>query len=102
LQAGRKAHVIVTMDMPAFAYRGLLHPHDGQPLPLLDLPGLMIEDPVLIGSVSQLEADHRARWLSTMRDYGQNTTLGSTSAATQALSLKSRIERSAKRWWNAL
>lgn len=98
---GRKAHLIVTMDMPAFAYRNMLRPGGSETSQMLDVPGLIAEEPVLVGCVSALEAEQRQRWLSTMRDYGLRTTLGSMRVPPRSASLASIIDRTVAQWWGA-
>jgi len=97
---GRKAHVIVTMDMPAFAYRRLLQP-GAETQPMLDLPGLIAEDPVLIGCVSSIALEQRERWLAAMRDFGMRTTLGSVRVPPRSASLASIIDRTVAQWRGA-
>ncbi|MDR3526734.1 MAG: NAD(P)H-dependent oxidoreductase [Rhizomicrobium sp.] len=98
--ASRKAHVIVTMDMPAFAYRSMLRP-GGKEMLMLELPGLIAEEPVLIGCVSSLPLEQRQRWLASMRDYGLRTTLGSSTVPLRSASLGSIIDRKVAQWWGA-
>ena len=88
------------MDMPAFAYRSMLRP-GAETQPMLELPGLIAEEPVLIGCVSSLPLEQRQRWLGSMRDYGLRTTLGSTTVPLRTASLGSLIDRKVAQWWGA-
>ncbi len=99
---GRKAHVIVTMDMPAFAYRSLLRPGEKERPLMLDVPGIIAEEPVLIGCVSSIAATQRQRHLAVMRDYGRCTALGSNSVPARYGSFASIIDRTVSQWWSAL
>jgi putative NADPH-quinone reductase len=100
--SGRKAHLIVTMDMPAFAYRNMLRPGGSDLLQMLDVPGLIADEPVLVGCVSTLEAEQRQRWIVAMRDYGLKTTLGSRSVPPRSASFAAIIDRTMAQWWGAL
>jgi putative NADPH-quinone reductase len=67
----RRAQLVVTMDMPAFAWRSMLRPGTAGTPPALSLPGLLPDDPVLIGSVSSLNDPQRHAWLDNIHDCGQ-------------------------------
>lgn len=71
-EAPRRAQVIITMDMPAFAYRSLLRPGGSKKAPALDIPGVVPDEPVLIGCVSSITAQQRRQWIETVRDYGKS------------------------------
>lgn len=95
---GRKAHVVVTMDMPAFALRSMLRP--GSPLPAtLDMPGLLPQDPVFIGCVSSSPPQQREEWLKTMQHYGEHSSLGAAMTPTRIASLAAMIDRTVSQWW---
>lgn len=99
---GRRAHVIVTMDMPAFAYRSLLRP-DAPKKPLaLSIPGVIPDDPVLIGCVSTISLEQRRQWLDAMRDYGRRTWLGASAGPPRSQRLASMIDRTVGQWWNSI
>lgn len=97
----RKAHVIVTMDMPAFAYRQLAKPEAEQKQPMLDLAGVILDEPVLIGCVQTISAEQRQHWLETMYRYGERTALGSMLAPPRTGILATALDRTAS-WWAAL
>lgn len=95
--APRKAHVVVTMDMPAFAYRSVLRGPNQSPM--LAIPGVAAEEPVLIGCVSAINADQRRQWLSTMRDYGERTRLGSAVGPTRVQAFTQMLDRTVAHLW---
>lgn len=85
----RKAHVVVTMDMPAFAYRSIVRgPSEA---PLLAVPGVAAEEPVLIGCVSSINAGQRRAWLDAMSDYGERTRLGSAAVPSRVQAFADRV-----------
>jgi putative NADPH-quinone reductase len=87
--APRRAHVIVTMDMPAFAYRSILR--DPAAAPMFAIPGVTAEDPVLIGCASSINAGHRRSWLAAMRNYGERTRLGSAPTPSRVQAFADRV-----------
>lgn len=97
---GRKAHVIVTMDMPAFAYRSMLRPGAPKKGMALSIPGIIAEEPVLIGCVSSISAQQRRQWLEAVRDYGQKSWLGAAVGPSRTYVLASAIDRTVSQWWN--
>ena len=100
--AGRKAHVIVTMDMPAFAYRTQLRPGVAQKPLMLDLPGLIPEEPVLIGCVSSIQPEQRQQWLAAMQEFGERTNLGAAVTPTRIGAFAAAIDRTVSQWWAGL
>lgn len=62
----RSAHLVITMDMPAFALRSELRHSDA----VLSLPGITAVDPVLIGCVARISPEQRRHWLDIMRRHG--------------------------------
>ncbi len=97
---GRKAHVIITMDMPAFAYRSLLRPDASRKSLALSIPGVIPDDPVLIGCVTSISQEQRLQWLEAMRDYGQRTWLGSSAEPPRSQLLAAMFDRTVRQWWN--
>lgn len=89
--APRKAHVAVTMDMPAFAYRSMLRTPAASAM--LEIPGIAAEEPVLIGCVSTIGPDQRRAWLRTMHDYGERATFGSAVEPSCVQSFAAMIDR---------
>jgi putative NADPH-quinone reductase len=69
---GKSARVIVTMGMPALAYRLLFLAHSLRSLErnILKFAGLSPVRSTVIGSVST-SADHRTAWLARVRALGQ-------------------------------
>lgn len=93
----RRAHTIVTMDMPAFAYRSLLRPGASSQKSLaLSIPGVVPDEPVLIGCVSSITQAQRHDWLDAMRGYG-NSWAGASAAPTWTLS--SMFDRTVSQLW---
>ncbi len=99
---GRKAHVIVTMDMPAFAYRSMLRPGATRKSLAFSIPGVIPEDPVLIGCVSTITSEQRRQWLETVRGYGERTRLGASTGPSRTHVLASMIDRTVTQWWNGV
>jgi putative NADPH-quinone reductase len=95
--APRKAHVVVTMDMPAFAYRSILRGPERSPM--LAVPGIEAEEPVLIGCVSSISADQRREWLKTLRDYGERTRFGSAVIPSRVQAFADMIDRTVAQLW---
>ncbi len=67
----RRAQMVVTMDMPAFAWRSMLRPGASNTSPALLLPGVVPDEPVLIGSVSSIGDEQRRAWLDNIYACGQ-------------------------------
>jgi putative NADPH-quinone reductase len=97
---GRKAHIIVTMDMPAFAYRSMLRPGATKPGLALSIPGLLPEEPVLIGCVTSITQEQRRQWLETIRGYGQRSWSGAAVGPSRTHVIASMIDRTVSQWWN--
>mgnify|MGYP001551731858 FL=1 len=68
----RFAHIVVTMAMPAFAYRSVLRARTGpcRSPNLLSLPGIEGGDLDLIGSVDTISRAQREGWLMALRGLG--------------------------------
>jgi len=94
----RPAHVIVTMEMPAFAYRSLLRKSGPGKAAGLAIPGVAVEEPVLIGCVNTIAREQRRAWLEMVRRYGERSTFGTSAEPTR--SFVSRIEGTVAQWWN--
>ncbi len=97
---GRKAHVIVTMDMPAFAYRSMLRPGAPKKGLALSIPGVIPEEPVLIGCVATITAEQRRQWLETVHGYGEKSWFGAAVGPSRTHVLASMIDRTVTQWWN--
>jgi putative NADPH-quinone reductase len=93
----RKAHVIVTMDMPAFAYRSMLR--GSETPPMLAMAGIAAEEPVLIGGVSLITLDQRRGWLRQLRHYGERTWLGSAVEPTRVQAFARMLDRTVAQLW---
>lgn len=91
----RKAHLIVTMEMPAFAYRSLLRAGKAAGLAI---PGVVAQEPVLIGCVNTIAREQRRAWLEMIRRYGERSTLGTTAAPSR--SFAAMIDRTVAQWWH--
>ncbi len=96
---GRKAHVIVTMDMPAFAYRSMLRPGAPKKALALSIPGVIPDEPILIGCVTSITPEQRRQWLEDMRNYGQRSWYGASVSPSRTHVLASMIDRTTQ-WWN--
>lgn len=96
----RRAHVIITMEMPAFAYRSLLRAGGPANATGLAIPGVVSDEPVLIGCVNTISSEQRREWLETVRQYGERTRHGTTAAPSRPLALASMIDRTVGQWWN--
>ncbi len=92
----RKAHVIITMEMPAFAYRSLLRAGATGSATGLAIPGIVADEPLLIGCVNTISAEQRREWLETVRQHGERTRHGMTSAPSRPLALASTVGQ----WWS--
>ena len=73
LLAGRTARIVVTMGMPAFAYRWFYFAHGvrGLKRSVLQFVGIKPVGETLIGSVGSASEDKRAGWLAAMREHGR-------------------------------
>jgi putative NADPH-quinone reductase len=96
----RRAHVIVTMEMPAFAYRSLLRPDSPRRANDLTIPGVVPDEPVLIGCVNTITREQRRLWLETVRQYGARSRYGMAELPQRPLGLASMIDRTVTEWWN--
>lgn len=85
----RKAHVIVTMDMPAFAYRSILR--GPAETPMLAIPGVAPDEPVLIGCASTINSDQRRVWLDAMADYGERSRFGCSAIPSRMQAFADRV-----------
>lgn len=74
LLGGRSAHVLVTMNMPAFAYRWYFGAHSLKCLRrnVLGLAGFGPLHTTLIGSVPTLGEGGRMQWLQRLREAGRD------------------------------
>lgn len=74
LLGGRSARVVVTMGMPAFAYRWLFFSHAIRALNrnVLGFVGFGPIRTTFFGMVENAGAQKRQGWLARMRDYGRN------------------------------
>ena len=99
-RGGRRAHVIITMEMPAFAYRSLLRPGSPRKVSDLAIPGVIPDQPVLIGCVNTITREQRRQWLETVRHYGERSRHGTSEVPPRHLGLASRIDRTVTEWWN--
>lgn len=93
----RHAHLIVTMDMPAFAYRSMLRPGTPTKAPALHIPGIVADEPALIGCVSSISSEQRRQWIETVRGYGK-TSLGAAPAASWTFA--AMFDRAVAHLWN--
>jgi putative NADPH-quinone reductase len=73
LLAGRTARIVVTMGMPAFAYRWFYFAHGvrGLKRSILQFVGIKPVRETLIGGVGSASEDKRAGWLAAMREHGR-------------------------------
>lgn len=71
--AGRSARVVVTMGMPALAYRWYFRAHSLKSLErnILGFVGIAPVDETLIGGVGELDAAAASKWLDRMRALGR-------------------------------
>lgn len=71
--AGKSAHVIVTMGMPAFWYRWFFRAHGvrGLERSILNFCGIKPVKETLIGLVEAGDGRARGRWLARMEDCGR-------------------------------
>ena len=99
---GRKAQLIVTMDMPAFAYRRMVAPETIEKPQMLDIPGIFPDEPVLIGCVPAISAEQRGRWLAAMHDYGKRTNCGAAIVPSRMEAFAAAVDRKVSEWWAAL
>ncbi len=63
----RAAHIVVTMDLPAFMHRSKFAPNENG---AIVLPGVETFETSLIGSVNRISNERRLRWLETMCAFG--------------------------------
>jgi len=94
----RRAHIIVTMEMPAFAYRSLLRAGAPGGASGLALPGVIAEEPVLIGCVNTISREQRRAWLEMVRRYGERSTFGTVASPSRSFS--AMIDRTVAQWWH--
>ena len=73
LLAGRSAHLVVTMGMPALIYRWYFRAHGvrGLERSVLRFSGMKPVRETLLGMVASVEDARRRRWLDRMRDQGR-------------------------------
>lgn len=95
--APRKAHVVVTMDMPAFAYRSILR--GTETAPMLSIPNVTPEEPVLIGCVASITLEQRRSWLRAMRRFGERSWLGSTAVPSRVEAFARMLDRTVAQLW---
>lgn len=95
--AARKAHIVVTMDMPAFAYRSLLR--DSETPSMLALADIVADEPVLIGGVSTITLEQRRGWLRRLRHYGERTWLGSAVEPSRVQAFTRMLDRTVFQLW---
>jgi len=69
---GRSARVVVTMGMPALAYRWFFRAHSVKSLErnILGFVGIAPVDETLIGGAGQVDPQAARKWLKKMRDLG--------------------------------
>ena len=70
--SGRSARIIVTMGMPALAYRWFFGAHSLKSLErnILKFSGIAPVRESLIGMIDKIDATRRDRWLARMRALG--------------------------------
>lgn len=73
---GRTAHVVITMGMPAFAYRWVFFAHALRLLKrnILGFVGIRLGNETLIGNVGSADDATRRAWLAQMREAGNTAT----------------------------
>jgi putative NADPH-quinone reductase len=73
LLAGRSAHLVVTMGMPALIYRWYFRAHGvrGLERSVLRFSGMKPVRETLLGMVQSVDDARRRRWLDGMRDQGR-------------------------------
>jgi putative NADPH-quinone reductase len=97
----RLAHIVVTMEMPAFMYRSPSH-NDKNPFdkePLLSLPGVCPVDPILIGSIDTITGEQRRNWLRDVRLYGERSAERFSAAPSRTRQISLTLDRAVARWW---
>jgi len=74
LLTGRTAHIVVTMGMPAFAYRWYFFAHSLKCLErnILGFCGIKTTKETLIGMVESIGDKERKRWLEKMEQFGRD------------------------------
>ncbi len=72
LLAGRSAHLVVTMGMPALVYRWYFRAHGvrGRERSVLKFSGMKPVHETLLGMVQAVDDARRRRWLDRMKDHG--------------------------------
>ena len=72
LLGGRSARIVMTMGMPAWAYRWYFRAHSLKSLErnILRFSGIGPIRETLIGSVEAIKPERRQRWLAELRDLG--------------------------------
>ena len=72
LWSGKSARIVVTMGMPAFAYRWFFLAHSLKSLQrnILGFCGIRPTRVTLIGQVETMNEERRAAWLDEMRGLG--------------------------------
>lgn len=70
--ANRRAHILVTMSLPAFAHRSMLRKHEGacHIHQSMSLPGLEVDALNFVGSVDTISRAQREDWLYRLRRLG--------------------------------
>ena len=73
LLRGRSARIVVTMGMPALAYRWYFRAHGvrGLERSILGFAGMQPIRETLLGGIGAASAEKRRRWLDRMRDCGR-------------------------------
>ena len=73
LLAGKSARIVITMGMPAFAYRWVFFAHSLKSLKrnILGFCGIAPIRSTIIGSIEALNEKRRAGWLDEMRGLGE-------------------------------
>ena len=74
LLTGRSAHLIVTMGMPAFAYRWFYFAHGirGLKRNILEFVGIKPVRQTFLGMVQNADEARRRRWMDEMKAFGAN------------------------------
>jgi hypothetical protein len=85
------------MDMPAFAYRSILRGPERSPM--LAVPGIEAEEPVLIGCVSSISLEQRRDWLATLHSYGERSRFGSVAVPSRVQAFADMIDRTVAQLW---
>lgn len=74
LWSGKSARIVVTMGMPAFAYRWFFLAHSLKSLQrnILQFSGISPTKATLIGNIENMNGQQRAEWLDEMRRLGEH------------------------------